>query len=213
MFPIQDTKTKGRFPFWVALIVSINVFVFFLEITSENLEGFISQYALIPELINFPHLETLIPFITSQFLHGGFIHIISNMWFLKIFGDNVEEKLGFFFFPIVYLLSGALGGFLQYFFMPQSSIPMLGASGGVAGVLGAYFVFFPHHKIKTLIPVFGLPAIIEIPASFMLIYWFFTQAFSGVASITVDVASGGGVAFMAHVGGFTFGWLIAKIFR
>src|SRR3989344_3984455 len=210
MIPLRDSHPAGRFPFWTIIIISLNIFFFYLEITSVNIEAFIAQFALIPSLVDFSNLETLKPFITSQFLHAGLLHIGSNMLFLWIFGDNVEARFGFFVFPVIYLLSGATGGYLQYIMMPESSIPMLGASGAVAGVLGAYFVYFPNHNVKTLIPVFGFPTVMEIPASIMLIYWFFTQLFSGFASVSTTTAEIGGVAFFAHIGGFATGWVFAK---
>ena len=212
MFPLRDTHTTGKFPFWVITIITLNILVFYLELTSVSPEAFIAQYALIPSLVDFNNLETLKPFITSQFLHAGFLHIISNMWFLWIFGDNVEDRLGKLIFPIFYLASGAAGALLQYFFMPSGDIPMLGASGAIAGVLGAYFALFKNHTVKTLIPVFGFPAVVEIPATVMLFYWFVTQLFSGAAGLVTASADIGGVAFFAHIGGFVFGWIMAKIF-
>lgn len=213
MIPLSDTKTSGKFPFWIVAIIAVNAWVFLQELISPNPDLFISQYAVIPSQIDFSTLSTLIPFITSQFLHGGFIHIISNMWFLWIFGDNVEERLGSFFFPILYLLAGAVGGLVQYIFIIDSSIPMLGASGAIAGVLGAYLAFFPSHRIKTLMPLFGFFTVINLPAYIVLFFWFFTQLFSGSASIITATASLGGVAFFAHIGGFVTGWLVAKLFN
>lgn len=211
MLPLDDTVRTGKFPFWVFLFIAANIYIFFLEITSPNPESFISKYALIPTLVDFANYETLIPFITSQFLHGGFLHILSNMWFLWIFGDNVEGKSGFLIFPFLYLISGALGAFIQFLFMPDSSIPMLGASGAIAGVLGAYFAWFPHHQIKTLIPIIGFPAIINIPASIMLFYWFATQIFAGSTTAAITTSDIGGVAYFAHIGGFVSGWILAKL--
>lgn len=213
MIPLRDSHPAGKFPFWVLAIITLNIIAFYLEITSLNPEVFIAQFALIPSFVDFNNLETLKPFVTSQFLHAGFIHIGSNILFLWIFGDNVEERFGFLVFPVVYLLSGVVGGFLQYILIPHSSIPMLGASGAVAGVLGAYFVLFPKHSVKTLIPVFGFPAVVEIPASVMLIYWFFTQLFSGAASLAVATASVGGVAFFAHIGGFFTVWVVGNLLK
>lgn len=211
MIPLSDSQPAGKFPFWVVIIIAINIYVFYLELISPSLDSFISQYALIPALIDFNNLETLNPFITSQFLHGGFLHIISNMLFLWIFGDNVEAKSGFLLFPILYLLSGIIGALAQYIFMPDSTIPMLGASGAIAGVLGAYFSWFPHHSVKTLVPVFGFFTIVNIPASFMLFYWLATQIFSGAFSLTTSMSEVGGVAFFAHIGGFITGWLMSKL--
>lgn len=208
MLPLSDSRPSGIFPFWTIVIIGLNVFVFFLEITATNTERFISHYALIPAFIDFSHWETLTPFITSQFLHGGFLHIASNMWFLWIFGDNVEGRLGFLGFPIFYLLAGIVGGLLQYIFVPSSTIPMIGASGAIAGVLGAYYAIFPRNTVKTLVPLFGFFTVMDVPASIMLFYWLFTQIFSGVASITAGATALGGVAWFAHIGGFATGWFI-----
>lgn len=209
MFPLHDTQEARKLPVATYLLIAVNVAVFFLELTNPNPEGFISKYALIPAKIDFGDYSTFTPFITSQFLHAGFLHILSNMWFLKIFGDNVEEKFGSIPFVLIYLFAGVIGGFMQYLFAPGSSIPMLGASGAVAGVLGSYLVFFPNHRIESLV-FFGLfITTVRIPAYLMLIYWFLIQLFSGVGSIAV--AQTGGVAFWAHVGGFASGWLISKL--
>ncbi|KKR30609.1 hypothetical protein A2715_00285 [Candidatus Woesebacteria bacterium RIFCSPHIGHO2_01_FULL_39_32] len=211
MFPLRDTQKAKIIPLITYVIIIINVVVFFLEITSVKPDAFIESYALIPAKINFSNYLTLIPFITSQFLHGGFLHIISNMWFLKIFGDNVEERFGHIQYLFIYLLTGTVGIFIQYLFAVDSTIPMLGASAAVAGVLGAYLVFFPHHRIETLVPLGFFITTVNIPASIMLLYWFITQLFSGVGSIAI--AQTGGVAFWAHVGGFASGWIIAKLYR
>jgi membrane associated rhomboid family serine protease len=209
MFPLRDSYRSRKFPVMTIGIILVNVFVFLLEVISPDPDKFIATYALTPNLVNFQNLGTLTPFITNQFLHAGFLHILSNMWFLRIFGDNVEEEFGSFFYLIVYLFAGTVGGLLQYMFLSNSSIPMLGASGAVAGVLGAYLVFFPHHKIETLVPMGFFITTVDIPASVMLVFWFFIQLFSGVGSVTTtDV---GGVAFWAHVGGFATGYLIAKL--
>ncbi len=213
MIPLRDSTPARIFPFWTVAIIALNIYVFYLEITNLDPEAFISLYALIPNLVDFSFPQTLIPFITSQFLHGGFVHIISNMLFLWIFGDNVEERIGFLLFPIFYLAGGVAGGLTQYVLMPDSSVPMLGASGAIAAVLGAYFAWFGHHTVKTLVPIFGFFTVINVPASVMLFYWFITQLFSGAASITVAVSGAGGIAFFAHIGGFAFGWFAAKSIR
>jgi len=210
VFPLRDNHKSRRFPLVTVLLILVNIYVFFRELTAPDTESFINSYSLIPYNVNFSELSTLTPFITSQFLHAGFLHIISNMWFLRIFADNAEEKFGHFNFLVVYIVSGATGGFLQYLFSPDSRLPMLGASGAVAGVLGAYLVFFPHHKVETLVPYGLFMSVVSIPASVMLIYWFIIQFFSGVGSIAA--AQTGGVAFWAHVGGFVTGFLIAKFY-
>lgn len=212
MIPLSDSHPAGKFPFWVILIIALNVYVFFLEMTSSDLDTFIAQYALIPIRVDFVNTSSLFSFITSQFLHGGFLHIISNMLFLWIFGDNVEARFGNILFPIFYLASGVSGALLQYIFMADSSIPMLGASGAIAGVLGAYFAWFPNNTVKTLVPVFGFFQIVNIPASIMLFYWLATQFLSSFFSLTSAYQDIGGVAYMAHIGGFVFGYIIAKLF-
>lgn len=210
MFPISDSIRADRFPFVNLGIIAITIFVFLQQISVPNQEAFIEQYAFVPSLINFNNFESLFPFVSAVFLHGGFLHIISNMWFLWVFGDNVEGRVGWFFFPILYLLSGVVGNLLQYVLMSSSSIPMLGASGAVAGILGAYFVFFKNSSIKTLVPFFGFFSFVNIPASFMLGYWFFLQIISGAVSL--PFSNQGGVAFWAHVGGFVTGVIVARIF-
>lgn len=212
MFPISDSAKTTRFPVLNFTIIIFTVYIFIKQLTSPNQDIFIMHYALIPAMVNFFDFSSLEPFVTAIFLHGGFLHIISNLWFLWIFGDNVEVKLGFILFPILYLGAGIIGNFLQYVLIPTSNIPMLGASGAIAGVLGAYYVFFPSSKVKTFIPIFGfLPAIINIPAPFMLGYWFILQIILGVSSFSL--ASQGGVAFWAHIGGFVFGVLFAFVYN
>jgi membrane associated rhomboid family serine protease len=211
MFPLRDSHPTNIFPFLTIFLIVINAFVFLFELVLPDSEVLIETYALIPSKVEIGNYLTWTPFITSQFLHAGFLHIISNMWFLRIFGDNVEEKFGHTFFLLVYLFSGVAGGVLQFAFSPSSTIPMLGASGAVAGVLGAYLVFFPRYKVRTLVPLGFYWTTVNISAYFMLIYWFIIQLFSGVGSI-VD-SHMGGVAFWAHVGGFATGYVTAKAFQ
>jgi len=212
MFPISDSIKTHRFPLINIALIAITSFVFIQQLVATNQETFIQTFALIPSLINFSNFSTLFPFITAMFLHGGFLHIISNMWFLWVFGDNIEDHMGWLLFLFIYFFSGIAGNLLQYAFMPQSSIPMLGASGAVAGVLGAYFVILPHSRIKTFIPYFGLMSITQVPAYFMLGYWFILQIISGAASIP-GMGETGGVAFFAHAGGFLTGVLFGKLFK
>lgn len=212
MFPLSDSIRAKRFPFVNILLIAATVFVFIQQLMASNQEEFIRSYALIPGLIDLNDVSTLLPFVTAIFLHGGFLHIISNMWFLWVFGNNVEGRLNFLLFPILYFLSGIVGNAAQYIIMPSSSIPMLGASGAVAGVLGAYYILFPHAKIRTLVPFFGFFTIAEIPAPFMLGYWFILQILSGAVSLPFSGETGG-IAFWAHVGGFVTGVMMAKIYN
>ena len=212
MFPIRDSARSGKTPFITWTIIVVNVLVFFQEILAPNPESFITQYALVPKTVNFFYPFSLFPFLTSLFLHAGWVHLISNMWFLKIFGDNVEATLGHLKFLFIYLVWGVAAGLIQYLFLVTSSVPMLGASGAIAGVLGAYMVFFPGSKIEVLIPTYGFWARALVPAPFMLFYWFIIQLFSGTASVVAGTAAVGGVAWWAHAGGFVAGYLTAKIF-
>lgn len=209
MIPLRDSAPSHRFPLFTYVFILSSVIVFWLELAAPDLEAFVFNYALIPNRISFTDLGSLTPFLTSQFLHGGFVHLISNLWFLKIFGDSIEAVLGWWRFAVFYLVSGVVAALAQYLTAPTSSIPMLGASGAVAGVLGAYFVYFPKHRIETLVPVWGFWQVVELPAAVMLLYWFVTQLGSGIASLGITNA-GGGVAFFAHAGGFLFGWLVAR---
>lgn len=178
--------------------------------TTVDIEGFINTYALIPSLVDFTNTDTLLPFITSLFLHAGLLHIGSNMLFLWVFGDNIEAHFGKLWYLMIYFVSGIAGGLLQYVLSPESSIPMLGASGAVSGILGAYYVSHPHAKIKSLVFIFFFITVLRVPASLYILYWFALQVLSGVVSLgeTSDI---GGVAFWAHVGGFVAGVVLAKI--
>lgn len=212
MFPISDTKTSGHFPFVTLGIIALNVYIFFLQLTSPDIEGFIREYALVPSLVSFSDLPSLLPFITSQFLHGGFLHIAGNMLFLWIFGDNVEHRLGIFYLPF-YILGGVIAGLSQYVLNAGSDIPMLGASGAVAAVLGAYLVWYPHHQVKTLVFLGPVITFMTFGAPIMLGYWFLTQILAGTTSIVATSQDQGGVAYFAHIGGFVYGWLLARLLR
>jgi membrane associated rhomboid family serine protease len=152
----------------------------------------------------------LIPLFTHMFLHGGWLHIISNLWILYIFGDNVEDRMGSVRYLIFYLLSGVAAAFTQALIGPGSRIPALGASGAIAGVLGAYVVLFPRGRVTTLIPLFYVPWFVEISAVFFIGFWFVVQLFSGF--ISLGNVQGGGVAWWAHIGGFVFGVLFCRFF-
>lgn len=215
MFPISDSKhERGGFPVFNLALIVVNVIAFLIMYASPNLEVFVNTYALVPANINFSNIPSLLPFITSIFLHGGIFHLASNMWFLWIFGDNIEAELGPIKFLLLYLLSGIAGSFLQYILNPDSTIPMLGASGAVSGVMGAYLAMFPRHTIKSVIPIFLVFTVVNIPALFYIGYWFLIQIFSGFSTLPGDMqADQGGVAFFAHIGGFVVGFVLAKILQ
>lgn len=212
MFPISDSISTRRFPFITILVIAVTVYVFYMQITGADMDAFITMNALIPSQIDFTAPGTLSPFVTAIFLHGGFLHIISNMWFLWIFGDDVEDYLNPLLYLLLYFAAGIVGNYVQYAFMPDSPIPMIGASGAVAGILGCYYILFPHSNVKTLVFIFFFVTIINISAPIMLGYWFILQLFSGIASIP-ELGSQGGVAFWAHAGGFLTGVLFGMMFR
>ncbi len=217
MIPLRDRIRSESFPFINITLIVINVIVFFYEYSlGSGLNAFIYEYGLVPASLHSSEgagfFDRIYPFFTSMFLHGGWLHLIGNMLYLYIFGDNVEDRMGHFKYLIFYLLGGLGGAVAQVIVSINSTIPMVGASGAISGVLGAYILFFPRARILTLVPIFFFIQIIEIPALVFLFFWFFMQLFYGVASLTVTQTTGG-VAFMAHVGGFIAGFLLAKFFQ
>lgn len=212
MFPISDSIKSKKLPLVTILLIGLNVYYFIKELQAPDINIFIQNSALIPNKINVFNYRSLLPFLTSMFVHAGFFHIISNMWFLWIFGDGAESYFGPFWFLILYIISGLAGGIFQYVLSPASAIPMLGASGAASGILGAYYILYPAARIKTFIPIFIFITIAEIPAVIYLFYWFFVQLFSGIASLGFT-SQAGGVAFWAHVAGFTAGVFFAKLFK
>ncbi len=219
MLPLRDTVQRSRFPIVNSILIAINVGIFLYEISLRQtaLDRFFLHYALIPYNLHLTnpiqlllHPFPVITLVTSMFLHSGWLHIISNMWVLFIFGDNVEDRMGSGRYLFFYLVSGVVANLLQAFVFPLSQIPTLGASGAIAGILGAYFLFYPTARVLTLIPIFIIPWLVELPAIFFLGFWFVTQLFSGVFSL--NASSMGGVAWWAHIGGFLFGLIFAKLF-
>src|SRR6476646_2898550 len=209
MIPLSDVIPSRTTPVVTVGLIVVNalVFLYQLMLPEPALQVFVGSYALIPAWFSVPAL------FTSQFLHGGWMHVISNMLYLWIFGDNVEDRLGHVPFLIFYLGAGAAAEMLQTLFNPFSSVPMLGASGAIAGVMGAYFVLYPQSRVLTLIFLFIFVDIVEIPAIFFLGIWFLMQLLSGVGSLGVSNAAAGGVAFWAHIGGFVAGLLIGLVLR
>jgi len=211
MFPLYDISKRKRIPFVTVAFIALCGLAFAIQLAQPDLTSFLYKYALVPQNINFTDISTLYPFVTAIFLHGGLMHIASNMWFLWVFGDNVEEEFKLWYLPFI-LLGGVVGNLIQYFTMHEASIPILGASGAVAAVLGAYIAMFPFNRIKTLLILFIFISFIDVPAWLMLGWWFVSQLFNGVASITQS-ASTSDVAWFAHLGGFAFGYLVARLLR
>ncbi len=212
MFPLYDTLRSRRFPIinWMLIILNGAAFYYELKLSEQGLFRFIQTWGLVPaQLISNP-AGTWLTIVTSMFLHGGWFHILSNMWILAIFGDNIEDRLGGSRYLFFYLLSGTTAALLQTFLLPSSSQPMIGASGAIAGVLGAYLILFPGARIASLVPIFFIFTIIEIPAILFLGFWFVTQLFSGWLSL--HGADMSGVAWWAHIGGFIFGLLAVPMF-
>ncbi len=218
MIPLKDKNPSHSFPFVNYLLIAANVAVFFYELSlGPGLDTFFVKYGLVPSryfqaVATHTHvIARYIPFFTSMFIHGGWLHIIGNMWFLFIFGDNVEDKLGHRKYLAFYVLSGLAAGTLQTYLSAGSSVPTIGASGAISGVLGAYLILFPRARIVTLIPLFFIFDIIDISAVLFIGFWFAIQFFSGILSVGHDVS--GGIAWWAHVGGFIAGILMVRIFR
>jgi membrane associated rhomboid family serine protease len=214
MIPLRDENPlHHRQPVFTVLLIIVNVLVFFYEQSlGQYVEGFVYQFGVLPvEITRQANLRDsqMIPpnltLLTSMFLHGGWMHLIGNMWFLWIFGDNIEDSIGHFGFLLFYLLTGVLAGLTHVFLHPMSTIPTLGASGAISGVLGAYLVLHPRIRIKTLLPLGILTRIIYVPAGFFLLIWFGMQLLGGMGRDS-------GVAFGAHIGGFVAGVLLIFFF-
>jgi membrane associated rhomboid family serine protease len=208
MFPLRDTQPSYSRPAVTILLIVVNLLVFLFELTLDpySRNDFIAAYGLVPAHFSFFNL------LTSMFLHGGWMHVLGNMWFLWIFGDNIEDILGHGKYLLFYLLCGAAAGIAQFLASPYSRVPMVGASGAIAGVMGAYLVRFPHSRIQTLIFVFVFITTVDVPAWLMLLYWFFINLFNGVGTIGYShVSEGSGVAFLAHVGGFIAGIVLVSL--
>jgi membrane associated rhomboid family serine protease len=215
MIPLRDTIRSRTFPLVNLMIIGLNTLVFLFEVTlsPQALDRFIFTFGLVPARLHLTQplllLADPIPLITffsHMFLHGGWIHILSNMWVLFIFGDNIEDRMGHGRYFVFYILGGLASGLLQALAAPSSRVPAIGASGAIAAILGAYFILYPGGRVLTLIPLFIFPWFVEIPAIFFLGFWFITQVFSGLATLNVpNAANMGGVAWWAHVGGFLFG--------
>ena len=215
MIPIRDTVPSRSFPIVNTTLIIVNVLVFFYELSlGSDLPNFINKYGLVPAsfITGAGSFGRIYPLFSFMFLHSGWLHIIGNMLYLYIFGDNVEDRMGHFKYLLFYLITGLISAFSQTIINPYSTIPMIGASGAIAGVLGAYILYFPRSRVLTLVPIFFFIQIVEIPAVAFLLFWFIIQFFSGVASLAVT-QSGGGVAFWAHIGGFIAGLVLARLFQ
>ena len=216
MIPIRDTIESKNYPVVNSLIIATNVVFFLVQMTQgERLNQFIVTYGLVPARYSLPEIasyftftQQILSFLSFMFIHGGFWHLLGNMWSLYIFGDNVEDRLGSLRYLVFYLLCGFASGLSHLFINWHSQIPTIGASGAIAGVMGAYLLLYPGARILTLIPIFFIPYFIEIPAYFFLGIWFLLQFISAAGT----PAQGGGIAWWAHIGGFVFGMIFLKLF-
>lgn len=223
MFPIKDDQPRYSTPYVNVFLIVLNIVVYlfqFLQMATDprSADLFARQYGEVPAHLavflagshRYSLEQVVLPFFTSMFLHAGWLHVLGNMWFLYIFGDNVEDYLGHVRYLVFYLLCGLIAMSTQVAVYPQSNVPTVGASGAIAGVLGAYFILYPRARVLTWFFVF----VFYIPAWVMLGYWFVLQFLSGAATLSVaqrgrDV---GGVAFWAHIGGFVAGMMMVKLF-
>ena len=216
MIPLRDTIDSKTYPIINSTLIGINLLVYLVQLgQGEQLQRFIITYGLVPARYSVPQIaahfslsQQVFAFLSFMFVHGGFWHLLGNMWCLYIFGDNVEDRLGSLKYLLFYLLCGFASGLTHLFLNWHSHLPTIGASGAIAGVMGAYFLLYPHSKILTFIPIFFIPYFLEIPAFFFLGLWFILQFLS--AAGTPD--QGGGIAWWAHIGGFFFGMVFLKIF-
>ncbi|MGB9867551.1 MAG: rhomboid family intramembrane serine protease [Bacillota bacterium] len=221
MIPLRDSIRSRRFPVVNVILIVVNVLVFLFELllTPRELTAFVRQFGLVPAAYRSPlsvlalqGLRGFYPFLTSMFLHNGWLHIGGNMLFLWVFGDNVEDRLGHLKYLLFYLTAGVVSGTVHVVLNITSRVPTIGASGAVAGVLGAYFVMFPASRVLAIVPLGLFWTITEVPAVVFLVIWFLLQLVSGMASLGFP-AGAGGVAWWAHIGGFACGALLVKLFR
>ncbi len=221
MIPFRDNIPSRRYPLVTLLIIIVNVLVFLYQVSLPRhaLEQFVSLYGVVPARLQltgqYPAQVlslTLTALFVSMFLHGGWLHLIGNMWYLWIFGDNVEDRMGHFRFLLFYLLCGLAASSAHIFFNLNSRVPSIGASGAIAGVLGAYVLSYPFARVLTLVPFLIVWPVVELPALLVLGSWFLVQLLNGSAAIIGSSETGGGVAWWAHIGGFLAGMILLAVF-
>lgn len=209
MMPLgDDNSLEKTTPIVTYILIALNILFFLVELSGG--EEFMKQWAFVPQRFSANPAGEFPTLFTSMFMHGGWMHLGGNMLYLWIFGDNVEDRLGKIKYIFLYLLSGLAATFAQYVFHPESNLPNVGASGAIAGVLGAYILFFPGQKVQVLLG----RSIVAMPALIVIGFWFFLQFVSGVGSLySTEETESGGVAYMAHIGGFLAGITIAFLSR
>lgn len=214
MLPYRDHNRSSTFPIVTVVFIAINALVFLYELmlmASGQIDVFFRNWAIIPYNLTHVPLASWYTVFTAMFMHGGWAHLLGNMLYLWIFGDNIEDKLGKPAFIIFYFICGIGATFAQVVIDPNSTIPNIGASGAIAGVLGAYLVMFPRARVDTLVMSRSFGRVVTIPALYVLGFWFVLQLFSGFGSLGVQ--TGGGVAYFAHIGGFVAGMALLGLYR
>jgi membrane associated rhomboid family serine protease len=221
MFPIRDNIPHKRFPImnWILILVNLGVFLFQLTLNEEQLQSFFYLFGLVPARFSHPEWASLMgiqtdnyfPFLTNIFLHGGWLHFLTNMWTLYIFGDNVEDRMGPFRYLGFYLLVGLAASLTHFFIFQGSTIPALGSSGAISGVMAAYMLLFPYSRILLLFPILFVPFFFEIRAFIYIALWFCLQLFNGM-SVAMFKGNSSGIAFWAHIGGFVAGFATFALF-
>jgi membrane associated rhomboid family serine protease len=221
MIPLKDTVPSRSFPVINWLLIALNVWMFMGELSAAargDVQHLLTIWGVVPaRFLQYRDSHELATLITSMFLHGGWFHLISNMWALYIFGDNVEDRMGPARYLVFYLLCGIAAGVTQIYFNPTATLPGIGASGAIAGVLGAYLLLFPYSRVITLVPIFFYPLFLEIAAPIYLVVWFLSQLLNGTMEIAQTIygpegRQQGGVAWWAHAGGFVAGMILVHLF-
>jgi membrane associated rhomboid family serine protease len=216
MLPIRDDIPSSRFPSVTLGIIVLNVLIFLRELgAGKHLEDLLVIFAVIPARYTDPEIaqlfstpQQIFALFSSMFLHGGWIHLLGNMWTLWIFGNNVEDRLGRARYIALYLACGVAAALLHVYTNAGSPVPTIGASGAIAGIMGAYFRFFPHARVQTIVPPFFFGPVFVLPAVLFLGWWFLLQFFNGALSLGARGEGFSGVAWWAHVGGFIFGFIV-----
>lgn len=219
MIPLRDINPRYSTPFVTVLLILANVLIFFFQLSlgQQGGERFVFTFGMIPARLthvlggDIPVVAAVVPLFTSMFLHGGVLHLLGNMWFLWVFGDNVEDRMGHLRYLVFYLVCGLGAGLTHAFLFPHSTIPTVGASGAISGVLGAYLVLFPGSRVITLVPLLFFFFTVRLPALIVLGLWFAIQFFGGLSAVSAP--HGAGVAWWAHIGGFVLGILLVKVFE
>jgi len=216
VIPLADEIPRRRAPVVTVSLLALNVVVFLYELTlGPETDGLLMSFGAVPARISSPgnHPLAFLTLLTSMFLHGGWMHLIGNMLYLWIFGDNVEDALGHLGYLVFYLVAGVAAGLAQVAMAPESLTPAIGASGAIAGVLAVYLVLYPSAPVRALVPGFFFARVARVPAAAVLGMWFIIQLFNGFLSLGVSTMATGGVAWFAHIGGFVVGLVVGFVAR